>query len=114
MSEHQFYFKLFNTERIVKYNINLDKTITDFIDYVKIMVKDDLNIGDNYTIQIMQTENSYLLEPSNYYTIRDVFGENCKDILFYIKIKPNRNILSLKIPNNIEAYQSNNTPPAPR
>ena len=44
MSEHQFYFKLFNTERTVKYNINLDKTITDFIDYVKIMVKDDLNI----------------------------------------------------------------------
>jgi hypothetical protein len=111
---NEFYFKLFNTERIVKYSINLDKTITDFIDYVKIMVKDDLNIGDNYTIQIMQTENSYVLEPSNYYTIRDVFGENCKNILFHIKIKPNRNILSLKIPDNIELFENNDTPLTPR
>lgn len=114
MTDRQFHFKLAHTERTIKYNISPDKTITDFIDYVNIMVKDDFNIGDNYTINITPTDTSYNLEPSNYYTIRDVFGENCENNKFYINIMPNRNILSLKIPTNIEAYQSNNTPPAPR
>ena len=59
---YDFYFKLANTERIVKYNINSDKTISDFIDYVNIMVKDDFNIGDNYDIKIEPTNKSYTLE----------------------------------------------------
>ena len=111
---YDFYFKLANTERIVKYNINSDKTISDFIDYVNIMVKDDFNIGDNYDIKIEPTNKIYTLERSNYYTIQDIFGNNYENILFHIKIKPNRNILTLKIPDNCELFENNDTPLAPR
>jgi len=124
MSDHTFYFKLVYTERTVCYNISPDKTLTDFINYVKVMVRDDFTISDNYSVEIVPTGQPYVpgqdpemaakLEPSNYYTIRDIYGENYKNIAFYIRTVPDRFALRLELPTNTHLYQSNNTPTAPR
>lgn len=124
MSDHTFYFKLVYTERTVRYNISPDKSLTDFINYVKVMVRDDFTISDNYSVEIVPTGQPYVpgqdpemaakLEPSNYYTIRDIYGENYKNIAFYIRTVPDRFALRLELPTNTHLYQSNNTPTAPR
>lgn len=98
MSEHSFYFKLAYTERNISYNISPDKTLTDFINLVKTRVRDDFTIEDNYDIEIVPTgqhlvegqdaEAAAKLELSNYYTIRDIYGENYKNISFYIRTVP--------------------------
>jgi hypothetical protein len=95
MSEHSFYFKLVYTDRTISYNISPDKTLTDFINLVKTRVRDDFTIEDNYDIEIVPTgqplvegqdaEEAAKLEISNYYTIRDIYRENYKNISFYIR-----------------------------
>ena len=98
MSEHSFYFKLVYTDRTISYNISPDKTLTDFINLVKTRVRDDFTISNIYNIEIVPTgqqlvegqdaEAAAKLELSNYYTIRDIYGENYKNISFYIRIVP--------------------------
>jgi hypothetical protein len=98
MSEHSFYFKLAYTERTIKYIISPNKTLTDFINLVKTRVRDDFIISNNYDIEIVPTgqplvegqdaEAAAKLELSNYYTIRDIYGENYKNISFYIRTVP--------------------------
>ncbi len=95
MSEHSFYFKLAYTDKTISYNISPDKTLTDFINLVKTRVRDDFTISNNYDIEIVPTgqqlvegqdaEAAAKLELSNYYTIRDIYGENYKNISFYIR-----------------------------
>ena len=124
MTEHVFYFKLVYTDRAVRYSISPDKTLTDFINYVKVMVRDDFNISDNFNVEIVPTGQPYVpgqdaemaaaLEHSNYYTIRDIYGDNYKNISFYIRKIPDRFALRLQLPTDTHLYHSNNTPPAPR
>ena len=98
MSDHKFYFKLAYTERSIKYSISPDKTLTDFINLVKTRVRDDFSISNNFDIEIVPTGQSMVegqdaeaagrLEPSNYYTIRDIYGDNYINISFYIRPVP--------------------------
>jgi len=95
MSDHKFYFKLAYSERTVTYSISPDNTLTDFINLVKKRVRDDFNISNNFDIEIVPTgqplvegqdaEAAGKLESSNYYTIRDIYRENYKNISFYIR-----------------------------
>lgn len=101
MSEHSFYFKLAYTEGTIKYSISPDKLLTDFINLVKTRIRDDFSINNNFDIEIVPTgqplvegqdaEAAAKLELSNYYTIRDIYGENYKNISFYIRTVPNYN-----------------------
>ena len=101
MCEHSFYFKLAYTNKTICYNISPDKLLTDFINFVKTRVRDDFTIGNNFDIEIVPTSQKLLegqdaeaaakLELSNYYTIRDIYGENYKNISFYIRTVSNYN-----------------------
>ena len=124
MSTHSFYFKTVYTCQTINYDIDLDMSITEFINYVKGKIRVDFDIDNNYSIEIVEAgqfnnENGRDAElaPALEYsvtTIREKFN-NYKQVAFYIRPVMRRR-LSLEHPNLINNNENNqnNTPTAPR
>jgi len=121
MSTHSFYFKLAYTCQTINYDINLDMSIENFINYVKDKIRVDFNIDNNYDIEIVKAGNpdninghdaelAPALEATNY-TILQTYGDNYKQTAFYIR-KINRP-LRIVIPDYLE-NDDDNVPNAPR
>ena len=120
MSTHSFYFKTVYTCQTINYDIDLDMSIANFINYVKDKIRVDFDIDNNYDIEIVNAGNpdninghdaklAPALEPSDT-TIREKFN-NYKQIAFYIRkiIRP----LRINIPDYVE-NDNDNVPNAPR
>ena len=120
MSTHSFYFKLAYTCQTINYDIDLDMSIENFINYVKDKIRVDFDIDNNYDIEIVKAGNpdninghdaelAPELEPSDT-SIREKFN-NYKQIAFYIRkiIRP----LRINIPDYVE-NDNDNVPNAPR
>ena len=120
MSTHSFYFKTVYTCQTINYDIDLDMSIANFINYVKDKIRVDFDIDNNYDIEIVNAGNpdninghdaelAPALEPSDT-TIREKFN-NYKQIAFYIRkiIRP----LRINIPDYVE-NDTDNVPNAPR
>ena len=120
MSTHSFYFKTVYTCQTINYDIDLDMSIENFINYVKDKIRVDFNIDNNYDIEIVKAGNpdninghdaelAPALEPSDT-SIREEFN-NYKQIAFYIRkiIRP----LRINIPDYVE-NDNDNVPNAPR
>lgn len=118
MSTHSFYFKIVYTCQTINYDINLDMSITEFINYVSQKARTDFDINDNNIIEIVEAgqfeningrdaELAPALENSDL-TIREKYDNRYKNIAFYIRPLL-RTRLSLIIPN-----EENNTLIAPR
>ena len=120
MSTHSFYFKTVYTCQTINYDIDLDMSIENFINYVKDKIRVDFDIDNNYDIEIVNAGNpdninghdaelAPALEPSDT-TIREKFN-NYKQIAFYIRkiIRP----LRINIPDYVE-NDNDNVPNAPR
>ena len=95
MSEHSFYFKLVYTCQTVNYDIDLNMSMTEFINYVKDKIRVDFNIDNNCDIEIVESgqpnnvngrdaEVASALEYSNT-TIIEKYGDNYKYIAFYVR-----------------------------
>ena len=121
MSTHSFYFKLAYTCQTINYDINLDMSIENFINYVKDKIRVDFNIDNNYDIEIVKAGNpdninghdaelAPALEATNY-TILQTYGDNYKQTAFYIR-KIDRP-LRINIPDYNE-NDNDNVPNAPR
>jgi len=123
MSTHSFYFKTVYTCQTINYDIDLDMSIENFINYVKDKIRVDFDIDNNYDIEIVKAGNpdninghdaelAPALEPSDT-SIREEFN-NYKQIAFYIRkiIRP----LRINIPDYVENDNDNvpNPPNAPR
>lgn len=124
MSTHSFYFKLAYTCQTINYDIDLNMSIENFINYVKDKIRVDFNIDNNYDIEIVKAGNpdninghdaelAPALEATNY-TILQTYGDNYKQTAFYIR-KIDRP-LRINIPDYIENDNDNvpNPPNAPR
>ena len=120
MSTHSFYFKTVYTCQTINYDIDLDMSIANFINYVKDKIRVDFNIDNNYDIEIVKAGNpdninghdaelAPALEPSDT-SIRENFN-NYKQIAFYIR-KINRP-LRINIPDYVD-NDNDNVPNAPR
>ena len=120
MSTHSFYFKTVYTCQTINYDIALDMSIENFINYVKDKIRVDFDIDNNYDIEIVKAGNpdninghdaelAPALEPSDT-SIREKFN-NYKQIAFYIR-KINRP-LRINIPDYVE-NDNDNVPNAPR
>ena len=120
MSTHSFYFKTVYTCQTINYDIDLDMSIANFINYVKDKIRVDFDIDNNYDIEIVKAGNpdninghdaelAPELEPSDT-SIREEFN-NYKQIAFYIRkiIRP----LRINIPDYVE-NDNDNVPNAPR
>ena len=124
MSTHSFYFKTVYTCQTINYDIDLDMSITEFINYVKDKIRVDFNIDNNYAIEIVEAgqfnnENGRDAElaPALEYsvtTIREKFN-NYKQTAFYIRPVMRRR-LSLERPNteNVNENENDDYPRAPR
>ena len=124
MSTHSFYFKTVYTCQTINYDIDLNMSITEFINYVKGKIRVDFDIDNNYSIEIVEAgqfnnENGRDAElaPALEYsvtTIREKFN-NYNQTAFYIRPVMRRR-LSLEHPNLINNNENNqnNTPTAPR
>jgi hypothetical protein len=124
MSTHSFYFKTVYTCQTINYDIDLNMSITEFINYVKGKIRVDFDIDNNYSIEIVEAgqfnnengrdaELAPALEYSNT-CIREKFN-NYNQTAFYIRPVMRRR-LSLEHPNLINNNENNqnNTPTAPR
>ena len=120
MSTHSFYFKTVYTCQTINYDIDLDMSIANFINYVKDKIRVDFDIDNNYDIEIVKAGNpdninghdaelAPALEPSDT-SIRENFN-NYKQIAFYIR-KINRP-LRIYIPDYVD-NDNDNVPNAPR
>ena len=120
MSTHSFYFKTVYTCQTINYDIDLDMSIANFINYVKDKIRVDFDIDNNYDIEIVKAGNpdninghdaelAPALEPSDT-SIREEFN-NYKQIAFYIRkiIRPLRINISDYVEND-----NDNVPNAPR
>jgi hypothetical protein len=87
-----FTFKLAYTEIILTYNININITLTDFIENIKSAVLNDLHMEN---IEIVPTGQDYVpgraaedadaLLPSSQYTLAEYFREKIYFTSFYIR-----------------------------
>ena len=130
MSTHSFYFKTVYTCQTINYDIDLNMSITEFINYVKRKIRVDFNIDNNYSIEIVEAgqfnnengrdaELASALEYSDT-SIREKF-DNYNQTAFYIRPVTRRR-LSLEHPgllnnngnNGNNGNNQNNTPTAPR
>jgi len=126
MSTHSFYFKTVYTCQTINYDIDLNMSITEFINYVKGKIRVDFDIDNNYSIEIVEAgqfnnengrdaELAPALEYSNT-SIREKFN-NYKQTAFYIRPVMRRR-LSLERPNteNVNENENENDdyPRAPR
>ena len=126
MSTHSFYFKTVYTCQTINYDIDLDMSITEFINYIKRKIRVDFDIDNNYAIEIVEAgqfnnENGRDAElaPALEYsvtTIREKFN-NYKQTAFYIRPVMRRR-LSLERPNtendNENENENDDYPRAPR
>ena len=124
MSTHSFYFKRVYTCQTINYDIDLDMSITEFINYIKTKIRVDFDIDNNYAIEIVEAgqfnnENGRDAElaPALEYsvtTIREKFN-NYKQTAFYIRPVMRRR-LSLERPNteNVNENENDDYPRAPR
>jgi len=124
MSTHSFYFKTVYTCQTINYDIDLDMSITEFINYIKRKIRVDFDIDNNYAIEIVEAgqfnnENGHDAElaPALEYsvtTIREKFN-NYKQTAFYIRPVMRRR-LSLERPNteNENENENDDYPRAPR
>jgi len=124
MSTHSFYFKTVYTCQTINYDIDLDMSITEFINYIKRKIRVDFDIDNNYAIEIVEAgqfnnENGHDAElaPALEYsvtTIREKFN-NYKQTAFYIRPVMRRR-LSLERPNteNDNENENDDYPRAPR
>lgn len=103
MSTHSFYFKMVYTCQTINYDIHLDMSIANFINYVKDKIRVDFDIDNNCDIEIIKAGNTDninghdaelapALEATNY-TILQTYGDDYKQIAFYIR-KMNRPLTS--------------------
>jgi hypothetical protein len=124
MSTHSFYFKTVYTCQTINYDIDLNMSITEFINYVKGKIRVDFDIDNNYSIEIVEAgqfnnengrdaELAPALEYSNT-SIREKFN-NYKQTAFYIRPVMRRR-LSLERPNteNVNENENDDYPRAPR
>ena len=124
MSTHSFYFKTVYTCQTINYDIDLNMSITEFINYVKGKIRVDFDIDNNYSIEIVEAgqfnnengrdaELAPALEYSNI-SIREKFN-NYKQTAFYIRPVMRRR-LSLERPNteNENENENHDYPRAPR
>ena len=92
---HRFYFKMVYTSQTIYYDINLDMSITEFINYVENKIRADLIIDNNYDIEIIEAgqfdningrdaELAPALEPSDL-TLLEKYENNYKQTAFYIR-----------------------------
>jgi|LakMenE18May11ns_1017448.scaffolds.fasta_scaffold9258454_1 hypothetical protein len=98
MSEHRFYFKLAYTNQTIYYNIDLNSTMTSFILNTKHRIRENLNISENYDIEIIEAGqynnvNGRDAELAPALTLTDTtliekYRNNYKDIAFYIRKIP--------------------------
>ena len=124
MSTHSFYFKTVYTCQTINYDIDLNMSITDFINYVKNKIRVDFDIDNNYSIEIVEAGQfnnvngrDAELAPALEYsvtTIREKFN-NYKQTAFYIRPVMRRR-LSLERPNteNDNENENDDYPRAPR
>lgn len=95
MSTYSFYFKVAYTCQTNYYDINLDMSVTEFIEHVTTKARTDFNINLNYDIEIVEAgqfnnvngrdaEVAPELENSNM-TIREKLGDRYKYTAFYIR-----------------------------
>ena len=124
MSTHSFYFKTVYTCQTINYDIDLEMSITEFINYIKRKIRVDFDIDNNYAIEIVEAgqfnnENGRDAElaPALEYsvtTIREKFN-NYKQTAFYIRPVMRRR-LSLERPNteNVNENENDDYPRAPR
>ena len=122
MSTHSFYFKTVYTCQTINYDIDLNMSITDFINYVKNKIRVDFDIDNNYSIEIVEAgqfnnvngrdaELAPALEYSDT-SIREKFN-NYKQTAFYIRpVMMSR--LSLEQPNTENEDEDDHYPRAPR
>lgn len=124
MSTHSFYFKTVYTCQTINYDIDLNMSIANFINYVKDKIRVDFDIDNSYDIEIVKAGNpdninghdaelAPALEATNY-TILQTYGDNYKQLAFYIRPVTLRR-LSLENPNLLNNNDDNNNfPVAPR
>ena len=95
MSTYSFYFKVAYTCQTVNYDINLDMSLTEFIEQVTTNARTDFDINSNYNIEIViagqsnnvngrDAEVAPALENSDM-TIREKLGDGYKYVAFYIR-----------------------------
>jgi hypothetical protein len=122
MSRHSFYFKVVYTCQTINYDIDLDMSISEFLNYVKDKIRHDLGVDNNYEIEIVEAgqfdnvngrdaEVAPALEHSDT-TIREKFN-NYNQTAFYIRpvIRSRLNLEQPQIENNSE---NNIIPTIPR
>lgn len=122
MSTHSFYFKTIYTCQTINYDIDLNMSITDFINYVKNKIRVDFDIDNNYSIEIVEAGQfnnvngrDAELAPALEYShtlIREKFY-NYKQTAFYIRPVMRRR-LSLERPNTENEDENDDYPTAPR
>lgn len=92
---HQFNFKMVYTTQSICYEINLDMSITEFINYVTNKIRTDFIVYNNYIIEIVEAGqfdniNGYdaelapALQPTDL-TLLEKYENNYKQISFYIR-----------------------------
>jgi len=122
MSTHSFYFKVVYTCQTINYDIDLDMSISEFLNYVKDKIRHDLGVDNNYKIEIVEAgqfdnvngrdaEVAPALEHSDT-TIREKFN-NYNQTAFYIR-PVIRSRLSLEQPQIENNSENNIIPTIPR
>jgi hypothetical protein len=122
MSTHSFYFKVVYTCQTINYDIDLDMSISEFLNYVKDKIRHDLGVDNNYEIEIVEAgqfdnvngrdaEVAPALEHSDT-TIREKFN-NYNQTAFYIR-PVIRSRLSLEQPQIENNSENNIIPTIPR
>ncbi len=92
---HRFYFKMVDTSQTIYYDIELNSTIASFILNIKNKIRENFNIDNNYSIDIVEAgqfnningrdaELAPALEPSNL-TLLQKYENNYKQTSFYIR-----------------------------
>ena len=94
----ELYFKQVYTCKTKYYNINLDFTIKQLINYVKSKAHNDFSIGSSYRIEVVEggqfnnvngrdAELAPALDENSDTTLREKYGDNIKHKAFYIRPK---------------------------
>lgn len=121
-------FKLAYSSAKFKMLVDIEQTVTDFIQFAKIKAKKMLNIPDNYEIEIVKASNYFHengrdpeLAPAlsnSDYTLHEYYHDNIyyARISFYVRIKKENTVvknLKISIPDDTLEMASRGTPPAP-
>lgn len=93
---YEFYFKLVYTCETKIYSVNPDISIEDFIEDIKIRAKNDFELYENETIEIIETGQFNNINGRNaelapalvplQETVRQIYGNRYKNTSFYLRI----------------------------